>query len=87
MVSLSLSVGMAICLMQFLRVVHPPAGANPIVIMVAGKEIIGFDFLITPVLSGSIVLVVVAMLVNNLGKKNSWPVYWHGITRKKKIIN
>ncbi|MHB0775048.1 HPP family protein [Halomonas sp. WWR20] len=59
-------VGVAIALMQFLRVVHPPAGANPLVIIMTG--IADVHFLLTPVLSGSLILVLIALLINNLGK-------------------
>lgn len=76
--ALSLSVGVAIMLMQVFRSVHPPAGANPLVIIMAGQENIGFDFLIFPVLTGSLMLVVIATLVNNIGKESHWPVYWLG---------
>lgn len=83
-VVMSISVGFAILLMQFFRAVHPPAGANPIVIILAGQTAVGFDFLITPVLIGSVTLVVIASVVNNYGKKSKWPIYWHGFTRQSR---
>ncbi|MCE0493891.1 HPP family protein [Vibrio salinus] len=83
LVVMSLAVGGAIVLMQFCRAVHPPAGANPIVIILAGKSVVGFSFLITPVLAGSVALVVVAAVVNNYGVKQGWPVYWHGFGRSE----
>lgn len=81
---MSIAVGLSIMAMQFLRVVHPPAGANPIVIILAGKTVVGFTFLLTPVLVGSIMLVVIASLVNNYGAKDGWPVYWHGFAKVKR---
>ncbi|MDC9580561.1 HPP family protein [Xenorhabdus sp. PR6a] len=83
LIVMSLSVGIAIMLMQLLRVVHPPAGANPLVIFLAGQEAVGFDFLFTPVLMGSVALVVIASFINNMGKENRWPIYWYGFTRRK----
>lgn len=80
--ALALAVGLAIMLMQALRVVHPPAGANPVVIILAGKSVIGLSFLITPVLIGSVGLVIIASIVNNIGVTTPWPLYWHGIKRK-----
>ncbi|MDE9587997.1 HPP family protein [Xenorhabdus bovienii] len=56
MIVMSLAVGIAIMLMQLFRVVHPPAGANPLVVLLAGQEAVGFDFLLTPVLTGSLAL-------------------------------
>ncbi|MBI6549671.1 HPP family protein [Xenorhabdus lircayensis] len=85
LIVMSLAVGIAIMLMQLFRVVHPPAGANPLVIFLAGQEAVGFDFLFTPVLTGSLALIAIASFINNVGKENSWPVYWHGFTRKKRV--
>lgn len=73
---MALGVATAIAAMQFFRVVHPPAGANPLVILMAGSA--GFDLLLLPVLSGSIVLVGVAALINNMKKGSQWPIYWLG---------
>ncbi|GGP67201.1 hypothetical protein GCM10009347_35820 [Shewanella algicola] len=81
-ITMSVAVGVAIMAMQFLRAVHPPAGANPIVIILAGKSAVSLSFLVTPVLVGSVLLVVIASLVNNYGVKDGWPVYWHGFGKK-----
>lgn len=72
--SMAVAVGLTIVLMQFLRVVHPPAGANPLVIIMAGST--DYFFLVTPVLAGSIILIFVALLVNNVGANKRWPNYW-----------
>ncbi|MFA0567488.1 HPP family protein [Vibrio gallaecicus] len=79
---LSFAVGTAIMLMQFLRVVHPPAGANPIVVILAGTSAVDWSFLFTPVLVGSIGLVLIGLVVNNTSTAQNWPIYWHGMTRK-----
>lgn len=79
---MSLAVGVSIMLMQYCRAVHPPAGANPLVIILAGQGAVGFDFLVTPVLIGSVTLVVIASIVNNFAEEGGWPVYWHGFSRR-----
>ncbi|MCK0769966.1 HPP family protein [Chromohalobacter canadensis] len=71
---MAVGVGAAIALMQTLRVVHPPAGANPLVVLMAGVH--NWEFLITPVLAGSVVLVVIALFINNVGRAKEWPHYW-----------
>ncbi|WP_299580035.1 HPP family protein [uncultured Microbulbifer sp.] len=80
---MSLAVGVSIMQMQYFRAVHPPAGANPLVIILAGQDVVGFDYLLAPVLTGSIALVAVASLINNCGEETKWPVYWHGFSRRK----
>jgi HPP domain protein len=37
---------------------------------------VGWDFLITPTLAGSLILVAVALVYNNLGKGRRYPTYW-----------
>lgn len=74
--SVSLAVGLSIAAMQALRITHAPAGADPIVIILSG--IYGFDFLLNPVLSGSVALVMVGIVVNNAGTNLRWPHYWLG---------
>jgi CBS-domain-containing membrane protein len=74
-VEMGLAVGVAIALMLFTRTSHPPAGADPLVIMIAGN--LGWGFLITPVLASTIILVLIALLFNNVGDGRSWPRYWY----------
>lgn len=71
--SMAVATGLALGAMQVLRVVHPPAGANPMVVIASGAHA---DFLLTPVLAGSLTIVLVAMLVNNLRSRGSYPRYW-----------
>lgn len=71
--SLALGVGLAIGLMMVTRTTHPPAGADPIVVILAGS---GWSFLLTPVLAGSVVIVAAALLLNNLDPTRRYPVFW-----------
>lgn len=59
----ALAVGLAIALMAALRVTHPPAGANPLVVFATDP---GFAFLIMPVLAGACTLVAIAMLFHKV---------------------
>jgi CBS-domain-containing membrane protein len=71
--SIGLAVGLVIALMELTRTVHPPAGANPVVIMLAGK--VKLAFLLAPVLLGVLILLALAWLVNNASGRR-WPVRW-----------
>lgn len=71
--SMGLAVATAIALMQVTRTVHPPAGANPLLVIGLGAP---WSFLVTPVLVGSVVLVICALLVNNLASARRYPLYW-----------
>jgi len=70
---IALGVGLAIGLMHLTRTTHPPAGADPIVVILAGSS---WSFLLTPVLIGSAVIVLTALLINNLDKGRRYPTFW-----------
>ncbi|XZW38834.1 HPP family protein [Acinetobacter baumannii] len=83
--TIAFSVGCAIALMQIFKCVHPPAGANPLVILLAASSIhYEWCFLIFPVLVGAVSLVLVAMLINNIKASTKWPMYGLGILNSKK---
>lgn len=71
--SAALAVALALGAMQLTRTVHAPAGANPLVVMAAHPPA---HFLITPVLLGALVVVICALMVNNLRQRGSYPRYW-----------
>lgn len=59
----ALAVGLVIAAMAALRLTHPPAGADPLVVFAADP---GFDFLVLPVLIGSCALVAVAAVFHRV---------------------
>lgn len=72
--SIALAVGIAIALMQGLRCVHPPAGANPLLILLTAQSVdYAWSFLLFPVLSGALTLVGIAWIVNNIKAEQPWP--------------
>jgi CBS-domain-containing membrane protein len=71
--TVALAVGLAIALMLLWRIPHPPAGSNPIIVMLGG---LGWSSLLFPTLLGALALVLVALLYNNIGSKNQYPHYW-----------
>jgi CBS-domain-containing membrane protein len=54
--SLAVATGVGVSLMLLTKTTHPPAGANPILIMLLSP---GWSFLITPVLVGAVVLALI----------------------------
>ena len=71
--ALALAVATAIIVMMAFRVVHPPAGSNPVIVFLGMP---GWNFLIFPTLIGACILVLVAMFYNNVVRKNKYPKYW-----------
>lgn len=71
--SIASAVGLSIGVMQLTRTVHPPAGATPIVVVMSGAP---WHFLVSPVLVGCGLLVVLALVFNNLAKTRHYPRFW-----------
>ena len=72
-IALALAVAIALAAMQLTRTLHPPAGANPIVVIAAQAP---FSYLVSPVLAGSLVIVAIACAINHLQRPGSYPHYW-----------
>ena len=68
--SLGLSVGVAIILMVYFKVMHPPAASNP---LVALSMDLSFDYVLFPVITGSLVIIIMALLINKIILKRSYP--------------
>jgi CBS-domain-containing membrane protein len=71
--SLALAVGASIAAMMATRTVHPPAGSNPVIVFLAQPA---WSFIVFPVLSGAVLLVLIALVYNNLVRKGRYPAYW-----------
>ncbi|MEO9899583.1 HPP family protein [Nisaea sp.] len=71
--AMALAIGLAVSAMMWTGTGHAPAGADPAVIFVLQP---GPAFLPTPVLSGALLIVVVALIFNNLRPGKKYPVYW-----------
>ncbi|MFB2874580.1 HPP family protein [Aeromonas jandaei] len=68
-VQMAIATGLAIALMQGLNILHPPAGANPLLILMTGQEP---AFLWQTVLPGTLLLMALAYGFQWLRQK--WPV-------------
>lgn len=67
------AVGIAIAAMELSGTVPPPAGADPLVIMLGGTT--KLSFLVAPILSGVALLLIVALLLSKLEGRR-WPAKW-----------
>ncbi len=70
---IAIAVGLGIFVMIILGVTHPPAGGNPIVIIVGAYS---YDFLLNPIIFGSIVIIVYAIILNRFILKKNYPSNW-----------
>ena len=69
-VIIPLAVGFGVGLMILLNVTHPPAGGNPIIVIMGS---VSLDYLLNPIISGSIIILIFAVIINRLILKKSCP--------------
>ena len=69
-VIIPLAVGAGVGLMIILNVTHPPAGGNPIIVIMGS---VSFEYLISPVISGSIIVIIFGVILNKFIAKMKYP--------------
>jgi hypothetical protein len=76
MLDAALAVGMAIAVMHYLRVTHPPGGATALTAVIGGPQVheFGCGFVITPVLVNALLMVVAAVAINAAFTWRRYPV-------------
>ena len=65
-----MAVGFGVSLMILFNVTHPPAGGNPIIVVMGS---VSFDYLFSPVITGSILIIISAIIINRFILKKSYP--------------
>ena len=68
--TIPLAVGLGVGLMILFNVTHPPAGGNPIIVIVGS---VSFDYLLSPVITGTIIIIIFAIIINRFILKKSYP--------------
>ena len=69
-ITIPLAVGSGVGLMILFNVTHPPAGGNPIIVIIGS---VSFDYLFSPVMTGSIIIIAFAIIINRFILKKSYP--------------
>ncbi len=74
----AIGVSLAIVAMLATKTLHPPGGATALIAVIGGPNIhgLGFYYAILPAGAGAVILLIVAVLVNNLSKNRRYPEYW-----------
>ena len=69
-ISIPLAVGTGVGLMIFLGITHPPAGGNPIIVIIGG---VSFNYLLSPIISGSVIVLIFGIILNRFIAKKKYP--------------
>ena len=83
-----LAVSLAIVLMQITRTIHPPGGATALIVVIGSEKIksLGYWYVVSPVLTGSFILLIVALIFNNMTSHRKYPTDKRLTNSVKKIF-
>lgn len=68
-----IAVGLGVGLMILLNVTHPPAGGNPIIVVVGS---VSLDYIISPIILGSIIILIFGTILNRFILRKNYPSKW-----------
>ncbi|WP_337042097.1 HPP family protein [Emticicia sp. 17c] len=73
--SAPLAVSLSIVMMQITKTLHPPGGATALIAVVGSEKIkaLGYLYVVSPVLTGSLILLIVALVFNNMTSHRKYP--------------
>ncbi|MBE0428919.1 MAG: HPP family protein [Thermoleophilia bacterium] len=74
----AMAVAFAMAAMLVTGTVHPPGGATALIAVIGGEQIhdMGFLYPLVPVAAGALVLLAVALVVNNICPHRKYPLSW-----------
>ena len=67
-----IAVGFGVSLMIILNVTHPPAGGNPIIVIIGS---VSFDYILNPIITGSIIILIFGIIINRFILKKKYPIH------------
>ena len=68
---LPIAVGAGVALMILLKITHPPAGGNPIIVIMGS---VSLDYIINPIISGTIIVLIFGVVLNRFILKKKYPL-------------
>lgn len=73
-----LAVATAIAVMHRTKTLHPPGGATALIAVIGGPAVhsLGFLYALIPAGAGALVMLLVALVVNNIPKERRYPMFW-----------
>ncbi|KAJ3143970.1 hypothetical protein HK101_002911 [Irineochytrium annulatum] len=72
------AVGLAIFVMALTNTTHPPGGATALIAVIGSDHMrsLGYYYVVQPALSGALVMLICAVVFNNLHPRRQYPVHW-----------
>jgi CBS-domain-containing membrane protein len=74
----AIAVSVSIAVMHLTKTLHPPGGATALIAVIGGESIynLGYFYVLMPVALGAAVMLLVALVVNNIPKTRKYPEFW-----------
>lgn len=74
----AVAVSTAVLVMQLTHTLHPPGGATALIAVIGSSEVhgLGWSYALVPVAAGCLLMLSVAVLVNNLARHRRYPLHW-----------
>lgn len=74
----AVAVATAIAVMHLTRTLHPPGGATALIAVIGGDSVhgLGYMYALVPAGLGAVLLLLVALAVNNIPRGRRYPEFW-----------
>lgn len=74
----AVAVATAIAVMHLTRTLHPPGGATALIAVIGGDSVhsLGYMYALVPAGLGAVILLLVALVVNNIPRGRRYPEFW-----------
>jgi len=74
----AIAVATAIAAMHATKTLHPPGGATALIAIIGSDKIhnLGYMYILIPAGSGALIMLIIALLLNNIPKSRKYPLFW-----------
>lgn len=83
----AIAVSVSIVVMQITKTLHPPGGATALIAIIGSEKIkaMGYWYVVSPILSGVSILLIVALIFNNITPNRSYPrnKHWFKVWKRR----
>lgn len=81
-----LAVASSIVFMQMTRTLHPPGGATALIAVTGGTKVtsLGYLYVLSPIFTGTLILLLTALIFNNITAKRHYPVKYSRLRRSRR---
>ncbi|TKB28379.1 HPP family protein [Desulfopila sp. IMCC35006] len=74
----AIAVSTSIAIMHLTGTLHPPGGATALIAVIGGESVhnLGYLYVLMPTALGAIVMLIIALIINNIPKNRKYPEFW-----------